>query len=101
MFILIETIIENNGSYDEDGFSFDTEVPYQDVRFFSTKEEAIDAAKAEMKEKKEAAGNDCWFAEDFLHDTLIYEFYSKDFSGPEKIVTYKVSEIPESKGAAQ
>ena len=95
MFMLIETVIENSGSYDGDGFAFDTEVSYQDVRLFSTKEEAIATAKAEMKGQKEAAGNDCWFAENFLHDSLIYEFYSKDFSGPEKIVAFKVSEIPE------
>lgn len=95
MFILIETIIENNGSYDGDGFAFDTEVSYQGVRLFSTKEEAIATAKAEMKGQKDEAGNDCWFAEDFLQDSLIYEFHSKDFSGPEKIVMYKVSEIPE------
>ena len=95
MFMLIETVIENNGSYDGDGFGFDTEVSFKDVRFFSTKEEAVAAAKAEWEDKKEAAGNDYWFAEDFLHDALIYEFYSKDFSGPEKIVAFKVAEIPE------
>ena len=95
MFILIETIIENNGSYDGSDFAFDTEVSFKNVRFFSTKEEAIAAVKAEWEEKKEAAGNDCWFAEDFLHDTLIYEFYSEDFSGPRKIVAFKIAEIPE------
>ena len=95
MFILIETVIENNGSYDGDGFGFDTEVSFQDVRFFSTKEEAVATAKAEWEEKRMAAGNDCLFIEDVLHGTLTYEFYSKDFSGPEKIVAFKVLEIPE------
>ena len=91
MFILIETVIENSGSYDGPDF----EVSFKDVRFFSTKEDAVAAAKAELKEKKEAAGNGCLFAEDFLHDALTYEFYSKEFSGPEKIIAFKVAEIPE------
>lgn len=95
MFILIETLIENNGSYDGPDFGFDTEVSFKNARFFSTKEEAIAAAKAEWEEKKEAAKDHCWFAEDFLHDTLTYEFYSKDFSGPEKIVAFKVLEFPD------
>jgi len=94
MFILIESLIENNGSYDGPDFGFDTEVSFKDARFFSTKEEAIAAAKAEWKEKKEAENDHCLFVEDFLHDTLTYEFYSKDFPGPEKIVAFKVSEIP-------
>ena len=95
MFILIETLIENNGSYDGSDFGFDTDVSFKKPRFFSSKEEAIATAKAEWEEKKEAAKDRCWFAEDFLRDTLTYEFYSEDFSGPEKIVAFKVSEIPE------
>ena len=95
MFILIETVIENNGSYDGHDFGFDTDVSFKDARFFSTKEEAIAAVKAEWKEKQEAAGDDCMFVEDFLRNTLTYEFYSKDFSGPEKLVVFKVLEVPE------
>ena len=88
MVILIETIIENNGSYDGSDFAFDTEVSFKDVRLFSTKEEAIATAKAEWEEKYGLV------VDDPLHDTLTYEFHSKDFS-KEKIVAFKVAEIPE------
>ena len=90
MFILIKTVIENNGRYDGPDFGFDTEVSFQGVRFFSTKEKAIAAAKAEAWKEKQGG----LFTEDCVHDTLTYESYSHYFSGPEKIVVFKVSEIP-------
>ncbi len=56
MFILIETVIKNNGNYDKPDFGFNVSKSFQNVSFFTTKEEAVATAKAKWREKRE----DCW-----------------------------------------